>query len=93
MYIPALCNSQNMVKIKQENMSKLDKLDKLQDNSNTTIKKSGWGIPWWSSGQDSVHCWGLGSIPDQGTKIPQAVQCGKKKKKKIKEKHWAGKST
>ena len=27
---------------------------------------------------------GQGSIPDQGTKIPQATQCGKKKKKKKK---------
>ena len=28
------------------------------------------------------HCQGLGSIPGQGTKIPQASQCGQKKKKK-----------
>ena len=29
---------------------------------------------------------GLGSIPGQGTKIPNAVQCSKKKKKKTKTK-------
>ena len=27
------------------------------------------------------HFWGLGSIPGWGTKIPQAMQCGQKKKK------------
>ena len=27
------------------------------------------------------HCCGLGSIPGQGTKIPQAVQCSQKKSK------------
>ena len=27
------------------------------------------------------HCRGPGSIPDQGTRIPQALWCGKKKKK------------
>ena len=26
-------------------------------------------------------CWGPGSIPGQGTKIPQAMQLGKRKKK------------
>ena len=26
------------------------------------------------------HCGGVGSIPGQGTKIPQAVQCGQKTK-------------
>ena len=26
-------------------------------------------------------CWGPGSIPGQGTEIPQAAQCGQKKKK------------
>ena len=25
------------------------------------------------------HCWGLGSAPGQGTKIPQAAQSGQKK--------------
>ena len=29
------------------------------------------------------HCWGPGSIPGWGTKIPQAMWCGQKKKKKI----------
>ena len=27
------------------------------------------------------HCWGLGSIPAQGTKIPHAMQHGQEKKK------------
>ena len=31
------------------------------------------------------HCWAWGSIPGQGTKIPQAVQFSQKKKKKEKE--------
>ena len=29
------------------------------------------------------HCCGPGSIPDQGTKIPQGVHCGQKKKKNL----------
>ena len=29
------------------------------------------------------HCRGMSSVPDWGTKIPQAAWCGKKKKKKI----------
>ena len=33
----------------------------------------------------SFHCWGPGSIPGQGTKIPQAAQCGQEKKKKKKD--------
>ena len=37
------------------------------------------GIPWWSSGQDSVY---LNSIPGQENKTPQAVKHSKKKKKK-----------
>ena len=34
------------------------------------------------------HCWGLGSIPGWQTKIPQAMLCREKKKKKrsLKEK-------
>ena len=32
------------------------------------------------------HCQGPGSIPDRGTKILQAVQCGQKRKKKKKKK-------
>ena len=32
------------------------------------------------------HCWGLGSIPGQGTKIPQAVWHGKKERKKERKK-------
>ena len=36
------------------------------------------GIPWWSSCQ----CQGPGSIPVWGTKIPQAVLYGQKKKQK-----------
>ena len=36
---------------------------------------------WW------FHCCGPGgSIPDQGTKIPQGVHCGKKKKRNISRK-------
>ena len=32
------------------------------------------------------HCCGLGSVPGQGTKIPQATQHGQKKRKKSTEK-------
>jgi len=34
-----------------------------------------WGLPWWSSSQDSCVFTprGMGSIPGQGTKIPNAV--------------------
>ena len=39
------------------------------------------GIPWWSVVRTHFHCWGLGSIPGQGTKIPQAAQHGLRKKK------------
>ena len=38
------------------------------------------------------HCWGPGSIPGQGTKIPQAARHGQKKKKnntKTRLKKWA----
>lgn len=28
------------------------------------------------------HCRGVGSIPGQGTKIPQAMRCGSKKKER-----------
>ena len=28
------------------------------------------------------HCYVLGSVPDQGTEILQAMECGQKKKKK-----------
>ena len=36
------------------------------------------------------HCQGPGSVPGQGTKILQAMQRGKKKKKKVEERsyHW-----
>ena len=36
------------------------------------------GIPWWSSGKDSVLSLRRACIQslDQGTKIPQAAQCG-----------------
>ena len=33
------------------------------------------------------HCWGLGLIPGQGTKIPQAAWRGQKKRKKKKKKN------
>ena len=29
-----------------------------------------------------LHCRGLGSIPGQGTEIPQTTRCGQKKKEK-----------
>ena len=29
------------------------------------------------------HCWGPGSIPGLGTKIPQASQCGQKKRPRV----------
>lgn len=39
------------------------------------------GIPWQASGWNSgSHCWGLGWIPGQGPKIPQAVRHSQKKK-------------
>jgi len=44
------------------------------------------GIPWWSVVRTHFHCWGLGSIPGQGTKIPQAAQHGLKKKKRRRKK-------
>ena len=35
------------------------------------------------------HCWGLGSIPGQGTKIPKAIQHGQKEKEKEKmDQEW-----
>ena len=34
------------------------------------------------------HCQGPGSIPGQGTKILQAMQRGKKKKKKVEERSY-----
>ena len=39
-------------------------------------------------GQDSglLPQWGMGLIPGQGTRIPQAVWCGQKKKKKERKK-------
>ena len=41
------------------------------------------GIPWWSSGKNSMPPlpWPSGSIPDQGTKIPQAVLYASKQRK------------
>ena len=41
------------------------------------------GLPWWSSWLElyAVTVEGLGSIPGQGTRIPQAVRRGQKKKK------------
>ena len=33
-------------------------------------------VPWWPG----FHCHGRGSIPGQGTEIPQDVQSGQKKK-------------
>ena len=51
-----------------------------------TFKNVQLGLPWWSSGEDSALPMGVGvgvsSIPGQGTKIPDASQPGKKKKKK-----------
>ena len=45
------------------------------------------GIPWWSRGWDSMLPlqWAMGSICDQGTKIPQL--CAATKKKKIKNRN------
>ena len=31
-------------------------------------------VPWWSSGYDSFHSHGPGSIPGQEINIPQAMQ-------------------
>ena len=42
------------------------------------------GLPWWVSG--SFHAsteGGTGLIPGGGTKIPHAVLCSQKKKKKL----------
>ena len=41
------------------------------------------GIPWWSSGKNSMLLlpWPWDLIPDQGTKIPQAVLCASKQRK------------
>ena len=36
----------------------------------------------------SFHCRGLGSIPGQGTEIPQAAQRSQKKKKILMYKEW-----
>lgn len=41
------------------------------------IKNPFTGIPWCPV----VRIWCLGSIPDWGTKIPQATWCGRGKKK------------
>ena len=50
-------------------------------------KKLSFGLPWWSSGLNIVlHVLtteGTGSIPGQGSNIPQATQCVQKKKKKL----------
>ena len=36
------------------------------------------GLPWWSSGcNSSFQCRGVGSIPNQATKVPHAGVCGK----------------
>ena len=52
---------------------------------NTPRIKRG-GIPWQSSvGLDVSNAGGTASIPGQGSKIPQATRCGKKKKKKSEE--------
>ena len=47
-----------------------------------------WGLPQWSTGWDCASsAGGMGSIPDQGTKIPHAAQHSQKVKiKKKKEK-------
>ena len=61
----------------------IDKLDvSLKDQ---IFKKGCEGIPWKSTGLDLALSQlqpGLGSIPGQGTKIPQAVWYGQKKPKK-----------
>ena len=47
-------------------------------NVKTSILKEPWEFPGglvvriWH-----FHCYGPGSIPGQGTEIPQAMQCGK----------------
>ena len=50
----------------------------------TDIQKNKKGIPWRSSGLGvcGLTASGAGSIPGQGTKIPQAMQCDMAKKKK-----------
>ena len=42
------------------------------------------GISWQSSESQALTAKGPGSIPDQGTKIPQVMRCGPNKKKKAK---------
>ena len=47
-----------------------------QLNLNKTVskKKDIVEVPWWSSGYDSFHSHGPGSIPGQEINIPQAMQ-------------------
>ena len=47
------------------------------------LKQEQQGLPWRPSGEDRR---GPGSIPGQGAKIPQDLQCGQKTKKRKKEK-------
>ena len=44
-------------------------------------QKENGRVPWWSRGQDSAVT-AEGSIPGWGTKLPQALRCHQKKKKK-----------
>ena len=49
------------------------------------------GLPWWSSGYDSsFQCRGVGSIPNQGTKVPHAGVCGKTSFFKLKKEEDRG---
>ena len=60
------------------------------------FREQALGISWWSRTARS-HCWGLGSVPCWGTKIPQAARHPppppQKKKKKKKEEQASVKRT
>ena len=56
-----------------------------EDPEQLEKKKACLGLPWWSSSYNwALLLLGPGSIPSQGTKIPQDVQHGQKRKKKKK---------
>ena len=57
-----------------------------RDMKDTYFKKNQVGIPWQSSGQDSMLALqgAQGLIPGGGTKIPQALRCGQKTNKQTK---------
>ena len=52
-----------------------------REASNWLLKDRCLGLSWWSSGEDCVSkAGGLSSILSQGSKIPQTMQNGEKKK-------------